>query len=1120
MARTISTAVSGSVNLASTDNPLTITSTGSITTTASGDALTGASGTAWQVTNYGTISGLVGTSSAGIYFAGSGVSLQNSGTIKGYSAGIWASNGGTFTNNAGGLISATSNYGIYVGGAPGTVVNNGTISSGWLAVDFAYSSASNRLVVGPGAVFNGQVLGGNGTLELASGATSGSITGLNTGPFNNFGALVVDSGATWTLSGSNTIASVTDNGTLVVTGSLPAANYQIGAPGGGGTLEVASATGTASPINFAGNSTLVVDNAAAFGTNVGTSSYTGPLLENFAAGDTIDIKNVSSSGASVTYSSTTGLLQIANGSQSASLDFQNSTLGSGNFTLAPDAGGSGLYLTLSSGPTVTERLVADTGSSSTDKITSNDALTGTAAANAVVTLSEGGTTLGTATADASGLWNFTPSLTQGTHSIVATSGSASGSLTFTYDTVAPAVTEALVNNLGQNVTPDGALTGSGDANALVTLSENGTTLGTTTANASGVWNYTPSSLTAGAHTIVASETDAAGNTGTMSLAFTYSPPAVTEKLVADTGSSSTDGITSNDALTGTAGANATVTLKEGSTTLGTTTANTSGVWNYTPSPLAQGAHTISATSGGNSASLILTYDSIAPTPIFTQTPPATGATSSATFGFGTSNTDTGVFYGYKLDSASTWTQASGNSLTLSGLANGAHTLLLEATDAAGNVSAGTNYSWTVGSGGGQTISSAVTGPLTLTTTNNPLAITSTGSVKTTASGADAIDGGTGTSWSITNAGTVSSSQRFGISLHSSSSVVNSGTISGYSGQGGYGVDLESGGTVTNTSGGYISGGEDAVFGYGAAVNVDNSGHIISAYDDGIGLFGGGSIINRAGAVIQAPTGGGFGPAGIYIPGGSASVQNFGTISAQYGAYLGVAGTVENAGTISGTSYSVDFAASSASNRLIVDPGAVFNGAVKGGSGTLELASGTGSIGGVSSSGAFQGFQTLAVDAGGTWTLSGTDSIANLIDNGVLNIGGSLAVSTAVNPASTGAFDLLAGSTFEVAAMAAQTDQVSFQGSANLVVDNAGSFGVNVGTYAGPLIENFGSGSTIDIKNVSSTNATFNYTTATGLLQISNSAGQTASLDFQNSTLGSGTFQLAADGHGGVSVTHK
>ena len=119
MATTISNAVSGSVHLASTDDPLTITSTGSITTTASGDALGGASGTAWQVTNSGTISGVVGTSSAGIYFPGSGVSVQNSGTIKGYTAGIWLGTGGSVTNNAGGLISAVSNYGVYVGGRPG-----------------------------------------------------------------------------------------------------------------------------------------------------------------------------------------------------------------------------------------------------------------------------------------------------------------------------------------------------------------------------------------------------------------------------------------------------------------------------------------------------------------------------------------------------------------------------------------------------------------------------------------------------------------------------------------------------------------------------------------------------------------------------------------------------------------------------------------------------------------------------------------------------------------------------------------------------------------------------------------------------------------------------------------
>ncbi len=119
MARTISTAVSGSVSLASTDTPLTIATTGSITTTASGsDAISGSAGTAWQVTNYGTISGLVGTSAAGMYFAGSGVTVQNSGTIKGYTAGIWMASGGSVTNNAGGLISANSNYGVYISGAP------------------------------------------------------------------------------------------------------------------------------------------------------------------------------------------------------------------------------------------------------------------------------------------------------------------------------------------------------------------------------------------------------------------------------------------------------------------------------------------------------------------------------------------------------------------------------------------------------------------------------------------------------------------------------------------------------------------------------------------------------------------------------------------------------------------------------------------------------------------------------------------------------------------------------------------------------------------------------------------------------------------------------------------
>ena len=151
----------------------------------------------------------------------------------------------------------------------------------------------------------------------------------------------------------------------------------------------------------------------------------------------------------------------------------------------------------------------------------------------------------------------------------------------------------------------------------MTLTEGSTVLGTTTANASGVWAFTPTGLAQGAQTITASETNAAGLTGTSSLTFTYdtAAPTVTVALAHDTGANN---VTSNDALTGTADANATVTLTEGSTVLGTTTANASGVWSFTPTGLAQGAQTITA-SETNAAgltgcsSLTFTYDTVAPT---------------------------------------------------------------------------------------------------------------------------------------------------------------------------------------------------------------------------------------------------------------------------------------------------------------------------------------------------------------------------------------------------------------------------------------------------------------------------------------------------------------------------
>ena len=204
------------------------------------------------------------------------------------------------------------------------MTNAGTISGGIYAIDFA-GSATNRLVVDPGAVFVGRVIGGNGTLELASG--TGSIGGVGTGSFNNFQVVAVDAGANWTLNGANLAPTILDNGTVSITGSLDVSTaidasstglFQLGS---GATFEVAAATGTATKINFQGSSSeLIIDDAASFGTHVGTASYAGPQLQHFVPGDKIDLKNFSSAGVTLTYNASTGVLQVSNGaSQVASL---------------------------------------------------------------------------------------------------------------------------------------------------------------------------------------------------------------------------------------------------------------------------------------------------------------------------------------------------------------------------------------------------------------------------------------------------------------------------------------------------------------------------------------------------------------------------------------------------------------------------------------------------------------------------------------------------------------------------------------------------------------------------------------------------------------------------------
>ncbi|WP_227310858.1 beta strand repeat-containing protein [Acidisoma cellulosilyticum] len=380
---------------------------------------------------------------------------------------------------------------------------------------------------------------------------------------------------------------------------------------------------------------------------------------------------------------------------------------------AGNVGSASLAFTLDTkAPTVTQKLAADTGSSATDLITSNAALTGTGDANAAVHFTiDGVASSATATANASGVWSFTPSgLADGTHTIIASETDAAGnvgsaSLNFTLDTTPPVITEALASDTGSSttdkITSQSSLTGTGQANAIVSFVIDGVASSTTaTANASGVWTFAPTGLADGAHTIVASEADLAGNIGSTSLTFTLDTkvPVVTEKLTTDTGTSTTDHITSKSPITGTGDANAAVHFAvDGVASSTTVTAGTTGAWTFTPTGLADGAHTIVATetdAAGNvgSASLAFTLDTKAPT-VTQKLAADTGSSATdlitsnaALTGTGDANAAVHFTIDGVASSATATANASGVwSFTPSGLADGTHTIIASETDAAGNV---------------------------------------------------------------------------------------------------------------------------------------------------------------------------------------------------------------------------------------------------------------------------------------------------------------------------------------------------------------------------------------------------------------------------------------------------
>ncbi len=388
-----------------------------------------------------------------------------------------------------------------------------------------------------------------------------------------------------------------------------------------------------------------------------------------------------------------------------------------------------------------------------DNITSDTTptFTGTAEALGRVSVFAGPTLLGTAPVTAVGTWTFTSGmLAPGNYSITATVtdvagnvSSSSGALTVTIDisTPTPSAPDLLASSdsFGPNGTSSDDITndttptfsGTVEANASIEIFSSITgSLGTTVADASGLWFFTSGAIPQGIHNITARATDPAGNVSLISTAlaitvdiFVAAPSTPDLDPSSDFGPSTTDNITNDNTPTfnGTAEPNSTVQVFSNvNGLLGTTTTSAVGNWTLTSVVnLTDGTHSITAQATDVAGNISPFSSALAPLIIDTvppSTPPSTPdlcslvsavcPEASDTFGPDGTNTDnitrdnTPTFTGTAeangtvrffdglvtlgvtvVNGAGIWTFTSGV------LADGVHVITATVTDVAGNETA-------------------------------------------------------------------------------------------------------------------------------------------------------------------------------------------------------------------------------------------------------------------------------------------------------------------------------------------------------------------------------------------------------------------------------------------------
>ncbi|RAK65999.1 reprolysin-like metallopeptidase [Hymenobacter edaphi] len=227
-------------------------------------------------------------------------------------------------------------------------------------------------------------------------------------------------------------------------------------------------------------------------------------------------------------------------------------------------------------------------------------------------------------------------------------------------TAAPVVLTPANGSLTNNNRPP--VTGTAPTSTTVTVYVDGSSIGSTTADASGNWTLTPAaSLADGSHTVYATAAvggNVSANSNTNTFTVDTTPPAAPVVVVPANGS-----LTNNPTplYGGSAEAGTTITVVVDGTPVGTATAVPGGTWGLAqPTALANGSHTVkarAADAAGNSS-----VDSNTNTFIVDTTAP-TATLSSAAGASGGSTTTTPLPFAVTFSESVTGFAASGISVT-------------------------------------------------------------------------------------------------------------------------------------------------------------------------------------------------------------------------------------------------------------------------------------------------------------------------------------------------------------------------------------------------------------------------------------------------------------------------